>query len=316
MSWVTDVLSWLRGKEEEEELPAAMSIGSTPRLPPAPAPEEPPKPAVPAFGVDQAIALMKKLPLDDEPELVLRVVRKTLRSTGVSIEQLVESAKKREDELASSVEGDRNAIEQLEREIAERKASIDRKLAQMKETHEVRTRLQEAIESESKVGPVLVPPAEIARLQAEAMAKSTAAQHDDPAPSPKPPMKPSAPPPPPPSPKPTPRGSTPPPRPVARASTPPPGATSPSTAAPATTAPPVPPKPKTKPPPVPTKKPTTPPKPPAPPAVAAPVEPAKDEAPPKSEDEDDPYQRPTARWLAEEPDDEDASDKSLANKDE
>lgn len=179
MGLIDDLLAWFRGDVAKKE-DASSEIAEEPiprALPPAPkdVKPEPAKPAPRTFGVENAIALMKKLPLDDEPELVLRVVRKTLMSIGVSIDEVVSSAKKREDELAGDIGEERRTIEELEREIAQRKKTIDAKLTQMKETHDVRSRLQEALASESKVGPLLVSPAEIARLQAEGAARAAAA---------------------------------------------------------------------------------------------------------------------------------------------
>jgi hypothetical protein len=212
-----DILDWLRGTGAERAR-ADEEASPVPQLPPAPEPKavkaEPP--AAPAFSLEAAIALMKKLPLDDEPELVLRVVRKTLRSIGISIEELVASAKQREDGLANGIAAEREMIEGLEREIAERKASIDAKLAEMKETHEVRSQLQDAMASESKVGPVLIAPPEIARLQAEALVPKPPAKAQPspgtapPKPSAAPPLKSKSPPRPPPVP---PRKSTVPPAP-------------------------------------------------------------------------------------------------------
>jgi pilus assembly protein FimV len=151
------------------------------------------------YSIDSAIALMRALPMDEDPELVLRVVRKTLRSTGVSVEDIVASAQVRENALAASMADDRATIERLEREIVALRKNIDGSTAQLRETRSVRERLQDAITSESKVG-MLLPPDEMARLQAEAAARrppSASAKKETPsAPTPHaPPVpKPSAPP--------------------------------------------------------------------------------------------------------------------------
>jgi hypothetical protein len=174
---------WLFGKGDDAALADQHTARAVPALPPSsrdvtaeapPPPADPPKPKAPAFGIQQAIALMRKLPLDQEPELVLRVVRKTLQSTGVSLEDVIGGARKREKELAETIAADESAIEKLEREIAERRANIGASTKDLGETRDVRERLQEAAQSESKVG-ILVPPAEIARIQAEADAKRAAA---------------------------------------------------------------------------------------------------------------------------------------------
>ncbi|HEY8079195.1 MAG TPA: hypothetical protein VIF62_33920 [Labilithrix sp.] len=155
-----------RAKPAEAPPPRA-----SPPAQPSAAPAQPsPKPKT--FGIEQAIELMRKLPLDEEPELVLRVVRKTLRSTGVSLEEIVRSAKQREASLGDSVAKDKADIERLEREIAERRASIERATAQANETRKVRERLQDALSNESVIG-LLVPP-EVTAAAAASLAKQTA----------------------------------------------------------------------------------------------------------------------------------------------
>lgn len=171
---------WIFGRTEESKAaPLAFAVQSAPpRLPASPRPLEepklfapaapaiPPKPAPPRYGIDAAIALMRALPMDEDPELVLRVVRKTLRSTGVSVEELIENARTREGALSESIAEDRRVIDQLERDIAGRRTHIESVAKQLTETTSVRERLQEAVQTESKVG-ILLPPEEIARLQAE-----------------------------------------------------------------------------------------------------------------------------------------------------
>lgn len=179
MSLAMGFWDWLMGMgkpKSDPQIPAARPAASAPALPPAPPsdPAPPAAPAVPKFDVEKAIELMRKLPLDDEPELVLRIVRKTLRSTGVSIEELIRSAKARENALAEDMEKDRATIEQLERDIAARKDNIEKSTARLAETRKVRESLQEAVASESKVGILAPPPEVVARIQAEAAARAKA----------------------------------------------------------------------------------------------------------------------------------------------
>jgi DNA-binding transcriptional MerR regulator len=159
-------LDWLWGRSEDERSAAAAAAVIEPpslaqnniRMASSPPP---------AFNVESAIELMRALPFDENPELVLRVLRKTLRSTGVSVEQIIDSAKARESSLTNNVAQERAAIEQLEKQIAARRANIERFDGELQETHGVRERLEQAIESETKVAPM---PPEIALLQAEAIA--------------------------------------------------------------------------------------------------------------------------------------------------
>jgi len=104
---------------------------------------------------------MRTLPFDENPDLVLRVVRKTLRSIGVSVEDIIDSASLRETALMADAAKHRGVIEQLEQEIAARRTSIDHIERELAETQGVRQRLEDAVENETKVGPMT---AEMARL--------------------------------------------------------------------------------------------------------------------------------------------------------
>jgi hypothetical protein len=156
---------WLFGKKQVDELVRRISIAPPLRVEPPP---PPPAPAS-AYGIESAIQLMRTLPLDDEPDLVLRVVRKTLRSTGVSVEQIVVSAQRREESIAASIEADRAAAALLERQVEELRTKIEESSAQLAETRGVRERLEDAIEHETKVG-VDIDPADLARVRALARA--------------------------------------------------------------------------------------------------------------------------------------------------
>jgi translation initiation factor IF-2 len=138
---------------------------------------------------------MRALPFDENPELVLRVVRKTLRSTGVSVEEIIAAAQSRESVLSANAEKERAAIQQLEQQIATRRMHIESIESELEETSSVRERLEQAIQGETKIRPF---PPEVVRLQAEvaaAKAQALSAADAAPAPSPSPDLtKPSAPP--------------------------------------------------------------------------------------------------------------------------
>lgn len=134
-----------------------------------------------SYGIQRAIELMRALPMDDDPSLVLRVVRKTLRSTGVSLEEIVVTAQARETAVIKGIENDRATIEQLELQIATRKANITRLEQDLEETRSVRARIEEALESETKVGAIT--PEQMMKIRAEAMPQNQASK---PPPLPKP----------------------------------------------------------------------------------------------------------------------------------
>ena len=183
---------WNNIAKETDAPPFAVPARSLPPIEPPPMP--PAKPEPPRYGIDEAIALMRALPMDQDAELILRVVRKTLRSTGVSVDDLVQSAKQRESALSQDIAREHSTIEQLERDIAERKARIERVTEQLGETEGVRRRLEEAIDNESRVG-VVIPPHEMELLRAEAAPSASPPAPTPPKPSLPAPVKPSVPPP-------------------------------------------------------------------------------------------------------------------------
>jgi hypothetical protein len=156
------MLDWLWGKREGDESAPLIPAIEPPNAPP---PRVAASSAPPAYTIKSAIELMRTLPFDENPELVLRVVRKTLRSTGVSVEEIIDSAKSRESALAASAAKERAAIEQLEQQIAARRTNIEGIDTELGETHGVRERLQQAIEGETKVRPFS---AAVASFQTEA----------------------------------------------------------------------------------------------------------------------------------------------------
>jgi hypothetical protein len=157
------LFDWLRGKRDYQDLEAS-SAAQQPSLQPGQVRMSAPPSG---YGIENAIELMRSLPFDENPELVLRVLRKTLRSTGVSVEQIVEAAKAREHALSSDATEQHAAIEQLEQQIVLRRATIERLGATHHETKSARERLERAIEAETKVVPV---PPEVLQMQAEAAA--------------------------------------------------------------------------------------------------------------------------------------------------
>ena len=163
------LFDWLRGKPQGGDFEAP-GIAPAPSLLPAPMMSPAPPPA---YSIENAIDLMRSLPFDENPELVLRVLRKTLRSTGVSVEQIIEAAKSREQALTAEGSAQVAAIEQLELQIATRRSEIDRLAATLNETKSARERLQRAMENETKVAPL--PPDVVLQIREEVKAEKEAA---------------------------------------------------------------------------------------------------------------------------------------------
>jgi hypothetical protein len=100
-----------------------------------------------------AIELMRDLPVDEDPELVLRVLRKTLTSTGVSLPEVIEASFAREKTLTESIAADRAGVERFEQEIASLRQKISGTEGVLAETRRVREHFEDALESETALVP-------------------------------------------------------------------------------------------------------------------------------------------------------------------
>lgn len=117
-----------------------------------------PKPR-PAYRIDDAIKLMRTLPVDENAELVVRVIRKTLESLNVNLNDIIDDAGMRQEKLRGTVDEHRAAIVQLERDIASRKADIARLEGELTETTSVRQRLELAQSKQTQARPAFLPSA-------------------------------------------------------------------------------------------------------------------------------------------------------------
>jgi hypothetical protein len=88
------------------------------------------------YGIANALALLRDLPVDANPDLVMRVVRKTLESSHVRVEDLVAEAKSCSGKLEQAIASECASIADLEREIASKNAVVSKlrhELAEMKQ---------------------------------------------------------------------------------------------------------------------------------------------------------------------------------------
>src|SRR5687767_9644433 len=96
----------------------------------------------PKYGIDDAIKLMRTLPVDENVDLVVRVIKRTLESLDVKVPEIVDDAKKRQDSLRTKIAEYQAAIVQFEREIDARRHEIGRLEDELAETTTVRERLE------------------------------------------------------------------------------------------------------------------------------------------------------------------------------
>jgi hypothetical protein len=128
-------------------VPAA--TGSNPVIPIVVAPPAPPlhpRPPheasgpEPRYGIRQAMELMRSLP-QESVDLVVQVVKKTLESTHIRIDSIIEDAQRRQAEIEARVAILREEIAELDREITLRKEEIATLDADCQEVVRVKERL-------------------------------------------------------------------------------------------------------------------------------------------------------------------------------
>jgi hypothetical protein len=96
----------------------------------------------PTYGINQAIQLMRSLPADQNPELVVIVIKATLESLKVKVSDIISDADRKTKDLEERVSNLKRAIADFEKEIETRKEEIGRLEADHTETSAVRQRLE------------------------------------------------------------------------------------------------------------------------------------------------------------------------------
>ena len=118
--------------------------------------EQPIRPAVPdtrkAYGIADAIQLMRGLPVDQNGELVIRVVRATLGSLNVRLPQIIDDAARKQKTTQERITGIHAQIASLEKQLDAHRNEIKTLEADLQETTEVKERLESAEMSANKDG--------------------------------------------------------------------------------------------------------------------------------------------------------------------
>lgn len=94
-----------------------------------------------AYGIAQAILLMRSLPVDQNVELVVRVIRQTLESMNVQLPDIIDDASAKETALQGRMERLDLEIEAYAEQIEVRKQEIAQLQAELRETSTVKERL-------------------------------------------------------------------------------------------------------------------------------------------------------------------------------
>jgi hypothetical protein len=94
-----------------------------------------------AYGIAQAIQLMRSVPVEDNVELVVAVIRGTLESLNVRLSDIIDDASSREHTLHSRIETLKAEIAEFEKQIDARGQEIGTLHSELSETTKVKERL-------------------------------------------------------------------------------------------------------------------------------------------------------------------------------
>lgn len=110
----------------------------------APAPPPLASPAPTKYGIADAIGLMRSLPAGQDGDLVIQVVRATLASLKVHLPDIIEDAGKKQLAVQERIDQGHAQIAKLEEQLGEHRREIAAQMADLKETEEVKARLERA----------------------------------------------------------------------------------------------------------------------------------------------------------------------------
>jgi len=99
------------------------------------------------YGIAEAIQLLRGLPVDQNPDLVVRVVRATLASLSVHLSDIIEDANKKQKATQERIATQHTKVAELEKQLGEHRKEIAALEADLKETTTVKERLQMAEKS-------------------------------------------------------------------------------------------------------------------------------------------------------------------------
>jgi hypothetical protein len=126
-------------KKENWENKVAAEVGTGPAFTPAAS-----KNGSPKYGIAEAIQLMRTLPTDQGGDLVVRVVRATLASLEVRLPDIIEDASRKQKVVRDRIADFHAKNAELEKQLEAHRKEIATLEADLKETTEVKDRLQHA----------------------------------------------------------------------------------------------------------------------------------------------------------------------------
>jgi hypothetical protein len=108
------------------------------------------------YSIADAIHLMRSLPVDQNADLVVRVVRATLASVNVKVQDIIEDAARKEKSIQDGIAVLHGKVKELEKELEGKRREITVLETELKETTNVKERLQLA-ERTATVTPPAIP---------------------------------------------------------------------------------------------------------------------------------------------------------------
>jgi hypothetical protein len=150
-------------KKENWEQKVAAEVGG-----PAPAPAAKGTTASPKYGIAETIQLMRTLPGDQNGELIVRVVRATLASLDVRLPDIIEDASRKQKAVRERIADFHAKNAELEKQLEAHRKEIATLETDLKETTDVKERLQLAeVSSSAPLPGKLTPPSGIASVAAD-----------------------------------------------------------------------------------------------------------------------------------------------------
>lgn len=109
------------------------------------------------YGIEEAVGLMRKLP-DVDTDVVITVVRKTLESANVRVNEIITDAEKKESNINKRTNTLTSEIEELQKKITLRNKEISILTKDLQETTKVKKLLQQGEQEAAKLAGNLKPP--------------------------------------------------------------------------------------------------------------------------------------------------------------
>jgi hypothetical protein len=97
-----------------------------------------------SYGIAEAIQLMRSLPVDQNADLVVRVVRATLASLNVRVADIIQDAAQKQKVTQERIASLHGQIGEMEKELEARRREIAALELELRETTSVKDRLQMA----------------------------------------------------------------------------------------------------------------------------------------------------------------------------